>query len=106
MTIKIKTLRGHHLQPPAAIPFERLDEKIQIVDTYDDFCRFVCFAQAGGCIETWKVREADREIAKFYGFEIGKVYTKEEFIKKIREITEEKVWECWKIYHEYLGDYL
>jgi hypothetical protein len=106
MTIKIKTIRGHHLQPPVAIPFERLDEKIRIIDTYDDFCIFICFPQSGGCQETWKIREADREIAKFYGFEIGKVYTKEEFIKKINEITEEKARKCWDIYYEYLSEYM
>jgi hypothetical protein len=103
-------ISGHHLQTlmPTTLDRIRASGSVQIVDRYDDFCRNVCFPDGGGC-EYGKTAmgeqtsAADRALAEHYGFEVGKVYTADEFMEIFGRKTEEQTREGSGIVADYFG---
>ena len=103
--IKMITIRGHHLHSPLPIDLKSLSDDVMIVDTYDNFCKETCVDDFGhlGCVESQREREVDIELAKHYGFEIGRTYTPGEFVAKIGQITPEQAMEGSRITARYFG---
>jgi len=99
------TIRGHHLHSPLFVDLESLSDDVMIVDTYDNFCKETCVDDFGcfGCAESQREKEADSELAKHYGFEIGRTYPPNEFVAKIGQITQKQAMEGSRITARYFG---